>query len=299
MIDLPNRVSFRWKIASGALGYDGKGWWWDHPYRWFGLLKPELFLGTTKSLTRYPRKGNLRWHHMFGFGCVQQIKKGWVNAVGLSNPGIEYWCKKVGPKVSRDRLNLAVSIVGTVEELAEMTDMLNQFDIAAIEVNVSCPNTGDMPTLDQVVEGVCAVRQRSKHPIIFKGSVVQDIFAIAKEISGMVSAIELNSVPWNMVLMNRNPVQRFNGGGVSGEIAQAVSWPILTELVGMKILPVIGSHVAHYSDVPFLFDRVGVQAISFGVIHIPNMWRPRTWLNPIKPTLYIRRFEEIRNHPVV
>lgn len=293
MIYLPNDERFCWKVASGALGYDGYGWWWDKPFFWTGLLQPELFVVTTKSLTRYPKKGNLRWHDIFGFGCVRRIKNGWVNAVGLTNPGIEWWCKKIGPKVSRKKIKLIVSIVGDTEELAEMADMLNQFDIVAIEVNVSCPNTGEMPTTTQIIEGVHAVRQRSRHPVIFKGSVAQDLLSIAPELRGIASAFELNSVPWHLLYSEEpNPLARFKGGGVSGKPAQDRNWPMLRTIAEEHWLPVIGGSVMRYEDIPYLFDTIGVDAISFGSIHMPSLRDPSSWLNPIKPTRFVRRYEK-------
>jgi hypothetical protein len=46
-------------VASGALAFDGKGWPWERPLVWLGLIKPELFTVVIKSLTRNPRRGNL------------------------------------------------------------------------------------------------------------------------------------------------------------------------------------------------------------------------------------------------
>ena len=61
MIRLSNGREFEYMAASGALAYDGRGWWWEWPLRWCGLLDPSLFTIVTKTLTRHPRRGNLRW----------------------------------------------------------------------------------------------------------------------------------------------------------------------------------------------------------------------------------------------
>lgn len=99
MVTLSNGHSFEFMAASGALAFDGRGWPWEKPLRWIGLLKPDLFTIVVKSLTLKPRKGNLRlWKP---FGCVRLIRKGTVNAVGLTNPGIDWWVREVYPGVAR------------------------------------------------------------------------------------------------------------------------------------------------------------------------------------------------------
>ena len=97
MITLSNGHAFEYMVASGALAFDGKGWPWERLLVWLGLIKPELFTVVIKSLTRNPRPGNLRWWKPWT--CVRLIPGGSVNKVGLTNPGIEWWCKKVGPKL--------------------------------------------------------------------------------------------------------------------------------------------------------------------------------------------------------
>lgn len=68
-------------VASGALAFDGLGWWWERPLVRFGLVKPELFTVVLKTLTRQPRKGNLRWWKPWD--CVALIKDGAVNKVAF------------------------------------------------------------------------------------------------------------------------------------------------------------------------------------------------------------------------
>jgi dihydroorotate dehydrogenase len=141
MITLSNGHSFEYMVASGALGFDGKGWFWDKPLIWLGLIRPELFTVVTKTLTRHSRKGDFK------------------------NPGIEWWCKKIGPKFNNGSRLVVVSILGTRQELVEMAQMLNGFNILAIEINASCPNL--------VIDDCIAVKKVSRHPIIIKLSIVK------------------------------------------------------------------------------------------------------------------------------
>src|SRR3989338_3182405 len=99
MITLSSGHSFQFMAASGALAFDGRGWPWEWPLRWLGFLDPTLFTIVTKTLTRRPRPGNLRWSHPWS--VVKPIGPlGIVNAIGLTNKGIEWWLKEIPPKLN-------------------------------------------------------------------------------------------------------------------------------------------------------------------------------------------------------
>ncbi len=179
MIKLSNGHTFEYMVASGALAFDGKGWPWERPLVWLGFIKPERFTVAIKSLTRHERKGNLRWWKPWT--CIRLIPGGSVNKVGLTNGGIEWWCRKVGPTIDFKKYAVVGSIFGDLKELVEMALMLNRFDFVAIEVNFSCPNSGHaMEKAQMVIEGVKAVKRVSRHPIIVKVSVDQDYLTIAQ-----------------------------------------------------------------------------------------------------------------------
>ena len=57
MIILSNGHCVEYVVASGSLAFDGKGWPWERPLVWLGLIKPELFTTFIKSLTLAPRAG--------------------------------------------------------------------------------------------------------------------------------------------------------------------------------------------------------------------------------------------------
>lgn len=267
-------------VASGALAFDGKGWPWERPLVWLGLIKPELFTVVIKSLTRHPRKGNLRWWKPWD--CVRLIPGGSVNKVGLTNPGIEWWCREVGPTLDFKKFPTAGSIFGDEKELVEMAEMLNHFNLVALEVNVSCPNTGhSIEQAEIVVNSVKAVKCASRHPIIVKVSVDQDYLAIARGLVGIVEAISLNSVPWKTVFTNgeQTPLAKLEkqvgggGGGVSGKPAQKHNWAAVEALVKQASLPVIGPSVMDHADVDRVFT-LGARAVSFGAIHLRTPWKP-------------------------
>src|SRR3989344_145066 len=126
MITLSNKHSFEYMVASGALGFDGKGWWWEKPLVAVGLVKPELFTIVTKTLTLKPRSGNLNlWKP---WKSVRLLPNGGVvNKIDMTNPGIDWWCNKIAPNINFHKTKLVVSIFGEKDELVEMVKRLNQF----------------------------------------------------------------------------------------------------------------------------------------------------------------------------
>jgi len=165
------------------LAFDTKGWPWEWLLVWLGLIDRTLFGIAIKSLTKNKLKGNLRWWKPWE--CVKLIIGGAVNKVGLTNPGFEWWMTKVAPKLDFVKYNIIVSLVGTEEELIYMVKRLNALNIAAVEINESCPNTGH-PAEDTkaVTRKLKAVKEHSRHPVILKTSADQDGVALAEGLLG-------------------------------------------------------------------------------------------------------------------
>jgi dihydroorotate dehydrogenase (NAD+) catalytic subunit len=280
MIRFSNGHAFEYMTASGALSFDGKGWPWEQPWRWIGLLDPTLFTSVTKTLTLRPTKGNLRWYNPFR--CLRLVRGGVINAVGLSNPGIDWWCKEIGSSVDSAKIPLVVSIFGEPEELAEMARILNGFNLVGLEINTSCPNTETCILHDtaKVVASCKAVKSNSSLPLILKLSVTHDVPQIVREVGNFVEAFSINSVPWAIAFPNRrSPLENLGDGGVSGKAAQPFTWDLVKQLTGLTTIPVIGPSVWDFNDLEKV-RGLGAKAVSFGSIFMCHPWRP---------TLYVRK----------
>jgi len=164
----------------------------------------------------------------------------------------------------------------------ESARMLDPFDLVALEVNDSCPNTGHAKKQAEVIiENVKAVKSVSRHPIIIKVSVDQDYLAIAYGLKGVAEAISINSVLWSIVFPNgeTSPLWKLEkrvgggGGGVSGKPAQKHNWKAVEDLAKQGALPVIGPSIMEFSDLDKL-RALGAHAFSFGAIHLRTSWKP-------------------------
>jgi len=285
MLRFSNGHAFEYMTASGALGFDGKGWPWEQPWRWMGLLDPTLFTSVTKTLTLQPTEGNLRWYNPFR--CLRFVRGGVVNAVGLSNPGIDWWCQKIGPTIDPTKIPLVASIFGEPQELAEMTRTLNSFNLVGLEINASCPNTKTDILQDaaRIINSCEVVKTNSRLPLILKLSVTHDVAKIVKETKGVIDAIAINSVPWTVVFPDRqSPLLKFGSGGISGKVAQPFTWGLVKRLAELTTTPIIGPSIWNFSDLEAV-RSLGAKAISFGSIFLPYPWRP---------TLYVRKKQKLK-----
>ncbi|MCS7301707.1 MAG: hypothetical protein NZ556_09175 [Fimbriimonadales bacterium] len=283
MITLSNGERIEFLTGSGALGFDGRGWWWEYPLRWLGILNPHEFTIVVKTLTLRPRRGNLRWYAPWR--CVRLIRGGTVNAVGLTNPGIDWWLRACYPRMRRMGLQTVVSVYPENEDEAHaFAQKLRPLQIAAIELNASCPNVAhcEADAVQHVYTIACVLRAAG-HPLIVKVGYDQPYVAIAQSLEGVAEAVHaLNAVPWRLVYPDRpSPLARLGGGGVSGEPIRPFVREAVQRLRDATRLPIIaGGGIYTLHDLQELWS-LGARAFSIGALFLRAPWMPnrlvRTW----------------------
>jgi len=262
------------------LDFHCKGWPWEQPLRIAGLLDPTLFTAVTKTLTYLPNTGNLQWYNPLG--SIRLLKDGTLNAVGLTNPGIEWWRRKIGPKINSSKIPIVASVASdNIEEIEKMAKILNSFDLIGIELNDSCVNIQRCDISAARTMKKCeALYEKSDFPVILKLSVTHPVEEIIPRLEKTIQAISINSIPWSLVFPNRlSPFAHLGGGSVSGKIIQPYTWNLVKKLTGMTKIPIIGPSVWEFPDIGKL-RKLGAKAISFGSIFLRYPWRP---------TMYVRR----------
>ena len=91
----------------------------------------------TKTITPEPREGNPPVR-------IAETDAGMLNSIGLANPGRERFLAETLPRLRRLGVPLWVSVGGfAASEYAETCAALE--DVAAIELNLSCPNVDEAP----------------------------------------------------------------------------------------------------------------------------------------------------------
>lgn len=98
-------------------------------------MNTKLFgAGVTKGVTLQPRAGNPTPR-------VCEVQSGMINSIGLQNLGLEVFINQELPRWLELFPKVIVNISGsTIEEYVEITEKLSGTGIAAMEVNISCPN---------------------------------------------------------------------------------------------------------------------------------------------------------------
>jgi dihydroorotate dehydrogenase (NAD+) catalytic subunit len=281
MITLSNGHSFEFCCASGALGFDGGGYFWDKPLLWAGLLPTQDQMTTiTKTITLYPRRGNLNmWAP---WRCVRLLPDGGVvNAVGLTNPGYAYWEEIIYSRLFFKKRKVILSIAPfsteDAEKLAMYTNLLSQKIVVAIELNLSCPNVEHEYDLVDIVEKTA---NYSNKPIIAK--LAYNNLHLVPNIAPYVEAFDLiNTVPWSTVFhttLHKSPLYKYGlHGGVSGKPIRR--WArdalrILRDSYKCETPVISGGGVDNIGEL-ILRKSLGADAFSIGSLFLRRPWAPK------------------------
>src|SRR5919112_1212879 len=206
---------------------------------------------------------------------IVESPAGMLNAIGLQNPGIRGFVKKYPPKWAKWTVPGIVNISAeSVSDYAMMAAILDeQSSVAAIEVNVSCPNIarggycfGWDPQMS--AEGTRGVRSATTLPIIVKLSPgASDIasVAIAVEQAG-ADAISLINTLVGMAIdvRGRKPLLANHTGGLSGPAVKPIAVRMVYQVAAAVRVPVIGMGGIMGLNDALEFFLAGASAIQIG-----------------------------------
>ena len=115
----------------------------------------------TKTVTPEPREGNPPPR-------IAETEHGMLNSIGLQGPGLEALLAQVLPRLEALGVPLWVSVGGfSAGDYAQMCERLDeQASVAAIELNLSCPNVEEAP--ESVGQLVIAARAATSKPLYAK-----------------------------------------------------------------------------------------------------------------------------------
>lgn len=215
--------------------------------RAFGHALHDAFpfsLYVSKTITLHPRDGNpppRLWESAAGL----------VNSIGLPNKGVEAYLAEDLPHYAQLPVGLVTNVMGaTGDELAEVTAAVGERDeIAAVELNVSCPNvaTGlDIGAVPGELEAVVArVRPQTAKPLIVKLTPnTADVVRCAQAAqAGGADAVSLVNTLRAAPLHPDGSGARWLGGGTGGLSGPAIRVVALAQVAAVAervSLPIIG-----------------------------------------------------------
>ena len=206
---------------------------------------------------------------------------GLLNAIGLANIGIEAFIQEKLPSLVNIKTPIITNIYGhTITEYAEIAKRIESVDrIAAIEINISCPNVekGGMAFGIDPDAAARVTEQVAKHttkPVIVKLTPnVTDIATVAKAVeSAGAQAISVTNTFLGMAVdvATQQPKLTNIVGGLSGPAIKPMALYLVHKVVTNVKIPVIGvGGIMDYQDA-LEFIIVGASAIQVGTANFIN-----------------------------
>ena len=206
---------------------------------------------------------------------------GMLNAIGLENIGLEAFVQDKLPFLQTLDTPIILNIYGhETEAYGELAERIQDIKgIAAIEVNISCPNVkaGGIAfgTDPKAAFGVVrAVREKTSLPLIVKLSPnVTDIKTIARSVeeAGANAVSLINTITGMAVdIYGRKPKLGNITGGLSGPAIKPIALRMVWEVAQTVRVPVIGiGGIANTKDV-LEFMIVGASAVQVGTANFVN-----------------------------
>ena len=220
-----------------------------------------------KGTTLKPRRGNDGVR-------ITETPGGMLNCIGLENPGVEVFLQETLPRLANYNMNVIVNISGsTVEEYGILAEMLDVPGVAAIELNVSCPNVkeggivfGTDPKAAAAV--VKEAKAHTKKPVILKLSPnVTDIVTMAKAVedagADIISLIN-TLLGMEINIHTQKPTLGNVTGGLSGPCVKPVALRMVYQVAKAVKVPLIGMGGISCAEDAIEFLLAGASAVAVG-----------------------------------
>jgi len=221
----------------------------------------------TKSLSKEPWEG-------YPNPTIFSVKGGgWINAIGLSNPGAPYFAKMIS---QNKEIPIIVSLVGSTED--DFTFMIKQFEsckILAFELNLSCPHVekvglevGDDPELVKKI--IKKIKSVTKIPIIAKvglGTTNYLDTVLAAQESGADAITAINTLRAMAIdVETERPILSNKIGGLSGTPIKPIAVRCVYEISSKYDIPIIGcGGISSWEDA-VEFILAGASAVQLGSV---------------------------------
>ncbi len=237
----------------------------------------------SKGVTMAARQGNAQPR-------VAETPGGMLNSIGLQNIGIDACISDMAPLWARWDTPVIVNIAGdTIDEFGEMARMLDGVPgIAALELNISCPNVdmGGIEIGQDIASSARATRAAVRNtdlPVIVKITPnVTDPGGLARacEAEGAAAICAINTVLGLAIdLRRRKPVLPRARGGLSGPAIKPIALRIVYDVARAVSVPVIGCGGIRSGEDAVEFLMAGATAVQVGTATFAN---PRALLDVVE-----------------
>ena len=241
-----------------------------------------------KGTTINPREGN-------PYPRMVETPSGMLNAVGLQNKGVDYFIQHIYPRIKDVNSQIIVNVSGaSIPDYVAVCEKLQPLNkIAAVEINISCPNVkqGGMAfgtTCAGAASVTKEVRKAFNRTMIVKLSPnVTDITEIASaaEAEG-ADAVSLTNTFLGMAINTetRRPYLSTITGGLSGACIRPIAVRMVWQVANTVKIPVVGLGGIMNGRDAIEFILAGATAIQVGTA------------NFIDPSVTVKIIDYIENY---
>lgn len=256
-----------------------------------------------KATTLEPRPGN-------PVPRIAETPSGMLNAIGLQNPGLDAVMAERLPWLAEHfpKLPIIANVAGTTtEDYVEVSRAISTAtNVAALEINISCPNVrhggitfGTDPRV--AAELTAAIVAVSAAPVYVKLSPnVTDIVEIARAVAdaGAHGLTLINTLTGMRIdLRRRRPVIANNTGGLSGPAVLPIALRMVDAVSRAVDVPVIGMGGVTNARDALEMMMAGASAVAVGTANFTDpLACPAIidGLEPLMDELGIGTLEELR-----
>jgi len=221
----------------------------------------------SKTITPEPRAGNPPPR-------IFETPAGMINSIGLPNNGLGGFLATDLPRLADLPVPLVVSVMGTShEEFARLVEGIGERDeVAALELNVSCPNVesglivGEQP--EEILSLVRALRLVCEKPLFVKLTPnVADpgALALAAEQGGAAAVSLVNTLRATAIdPTTLRPWLGAGRGGLSGPALRPIALEQVRDVAASVSIPVIGMGGIESGADALAFLTAGATAVAVG-----------------------------------
>lgn len=212
---------------------------------------------------------------------VAETASGMLNAIGLQNPGVEQIIKNEIPFLKQFSIPIIANVAGsTFEEYEKVAKTFNETDdIAALELNISCPNVKEGGVQFGIDPKMAAdvtrlVKDASKYPVYVKLSpnvtnIVEMAEAVAK--AGADGLTMINTLTGMRIDLNtKRPLIANQTGGLSGPAIKPIAIRMIYEVSQQVDLPIIGMGGIQTAEDVLEFLLAGASAVAVGTANFQD-----------------------------